>query len=563
MFNPLALNPRRKIATGEPMRPYQERAAHRLFMGEPVRDGLGRLNMLAAWRNGIAVHIDMGLGKTIIGLTAIVDWFAFGIISKPVLVVAPIKVCETVWRQEAKEWTHTQHLTFSLIRGDEKKRAFRLAQRAHVYLINPEALKWLAKYLRNDWSMFDALLIDESSMFKDNRSQRFRVLTNYGTRVHARDSLGNSLLGPDGKPMPVPPHRFKRSGILTGTPSPSGLMNLWAPFYIIDHGERLHRRFETYKGRFFHVAYKVTEHVEKFELNPEEDLPRPQYVATSDAPQRIHEIIADVTIELNAEDYGVLPQTLGDASKTPRDRRGRIVYSPSHHHLLDLPADLRPAYDQLEKEAVLELQKDVILAQNGGAKSMMCWQLCNGAVYQTDEFGKKSWTEVHQVKLDYLVELVDTLNANCIIPYWFKHDLERIKARFDKEGIPMVALTGRNTERVVEAWNRGEIPNLLLHPQSAGHGLNLQFGGHHFIWMTQLWSLERYLQTNARLARSGQKGIVGIHHLIMRNTTDELMFANLGEQGDDMTRFRSSLRLYQQQRGMGLYAPSPFEGVGL
>jgi hypothetical protein len=185
-------------------------------------------------RNGVAVHIDMGLGKTIIGLTAIVNWKAHGIIKRPVLLVAPIKVCETVWRQEAHSGRIRSSLTFGLIRGDEKARAFALARPADVYLINPEGLKWLHKYLRGDWSHFDVLLIDESSMFKDNRSQRFRVLSNYGTQAHLRDPFTGKTFGKDadGHKITVPPHRFVRSGVLTGTPSPSSMQNLWAPFYL-------------------------------------------------------------------------------------------------------------------------------------------------------------------------------------------------------------------------------------------------------------------------------------------------------------------------------------------
>jgi SNF2 family DNA or RNA helicase len=148
------------------------------------------------------------------------------------------------------------------------------------------------------------------------------------------------------------------------------------------------------------------------------------------------------------------------------------------------------------------------------------------------------------------------------VPYYFKHDLERLKDRFNKEGMAFAVLSGKNAERVIDRWNGGYTPILLLHPQSAGHGLNLQFGGHHLVWFTMLWSLERYLQTNARLARSGQKQVVGIHSILTRNTTDELMFMNLGSNGSDQQRFRAALRSYQQLRGLGLYG-NTMEGLGL
>jgi SNF2 family DNA or RNA helicase len=523
---------RRKISTGDLMRQYQDRAAHKLFTGTPVQDAFAAFTDT---RDGTAVHIDMGLGKTIIGLTAIADWFTFGIISRPVLLIAPIKVCETVWRQEARDWTHTRHLTFELVRGNERQRAFALSRPAHVYLINREQLQWLAKYLRNDWSRFDALLIDDTP-FRDHKTKSFRVLCNYGTQVAIKDAAGKALRYSDGSPVIVPPHRFKRCGYLTGTPSPNGMLNLWGPFYLMDHGRRLHARFDTYQGRFFHRTQEVADHVFKYAVNEGEDEVRPEWQARDGAPERIHELIADITVELNAEDYGVLPQKV------------------EHKHFVELPGALRPQYDMLEREAVLELQRDVVMAQNGGAKSLMCWQFANGAVYSQDEMGNKIWTELHTGKLDKLVELIDTLNANVIVPYYFKHDFERLKARFHKEGMAFATLN-KNAERVIDQWNKGAIPILLLHPQSAGHGLNLQFGGHNIIWFTMLWSLERYLQTIARLARSGQREVVGIHHILTRGTIDELMFANLGAKGDDQQRFRVALRQYQQERGLGLYNP--------
>lgn len=571
LFDPLAPTQfvpdtvqRVKVATGEPMREYQHRAAHQLFTGIPFRDMLtGRWLWEIVVRVGTAIFIDMGLGKTVIALTAIVDWFAFRIIVKPVLIIAPIKVCETVWRQEAAAWTHTRHLTFSLVRGDEKKRAFALRRPAHVYLINPEMVPWLAKFLRNDWSCFDALIIDEVSVFKDHRSKRFRSLTNYGTRLTVKDAWGVTLTDAAGDPVIVPAHSFKRTGVLTGMPAPSSLRNVWAPAYICDHGERLHRKYETFEGRFFHQTKQLAPHVHDMELNAEEGEVRPTWQARDTAPERIHELIADIAVELNAEDYGVLPPKIGDASLAPRDAKGHVIYTPSHHHFVDLPGGLRAQYDTLEKDAILELQRDVLMAQNGGAKSMMCWQFANGAIHAADDFGRRIWHELHPAKLDKAVELIDILNTNLIIPYWFTHDLIRLKARFEKEGIAYTVLSSKNVEAIVDRWNGGYIPNLLLHPQSAGHGLNLQFGGHTFLFFSTLWSLDRYLQTIARLARSGQKYPVGIHHILTRSTTDELQFANLGEKGDDQVRFRTALRSYQSLRQLGLYSANPLEGLGI
>lgn len=545
------------LSTGATMRHYQVRAAMQLYHGYPIRDMPSGRFFDVPERNGTAVHIDMGLGKTIIGLTSIVNWKAHGVTTRPTLLVAPIRVCETVWRQEAANWSHTRHLTFELVRGDEKQRAFALSRPADIYLINPEGLKWLHQYIRGDWGKFDVLLIDESSMFKDNRSQRFRVLSHYGTQQGLKDPFtGKVLKGADGHKIMIPPHRFLRSGVLTGTPSPQSMLNLWSPFYLIDHGERLHRKFDTYRSRFFHKTQQVAEHVHKYEANDEEAEARPEWQSRQGGPERIHELIADITIELNAEDYGVLPRTIGDAS-----RQKLVPVPPSHKHYVDLPGQLRSQYDTLESEAILELQKDVVLAQNGGAKSMMCWQFANGAIWHTDDFGKREWRLLHDAKLDKCVELIDTLNANIIVPYYFVHDLARLKARFEKEGMAYSVMGSKNVERTVDRWNGGYVPILLIHPMSAAHGLNLQFGGHHLLWFTMVWSLEKYLQTNARLARSGQNNIVGIHSILTRDTTDELMFLNLGENGSDQQRFRAALRGYQQLRSLGLY--SGFEGLSL
>jgi SNF2 family DNA or RNA helicase len=546
-----------RLSDGAAMRSYQLRAAYKIFAGEPVRNPETGIKPRMGnageppYRDGVAIHIDPGLGKTITALTAIVEWKKKGLLTHPVLVVAPIKVCETVWRQEAREWSHTQGLTFQLIRGGEKERSFSQKRPADVHLINPELLLWLQKYIRADWeNEYFALIIDESSMFKDHRSKRFRVLSNYGTQMLVR--------GPDGKPWHcpltgltkvVPAPRFKRSAILTGTPAPSGLQNLWSPFYLLDHGARLHKRFDTFQTRYFHKTKQVAQHSFKHALNPEEDEVRPEWQVITGGQERIHELISDITVELDAKDYGVLPKQL-----------------PPEKHYIDLPDEILPYYRQLEKEAVFEMLADPVLAANGGAKSMMCWQIANGALYTTDEMGRRTWKEVHTRKLDKLVELIDMNDQNRLIPYQFNHDLERITARFKKEGIPYSILGAKNAANVIERWNEGGIPNLLIHPQSAAHGLNLQFGGNRLTWFTTIWSLEKWLQTIARLARSGQRGVVGIDVIMARNTTDEVRFKSIFEHGDEQTRFRKATMSYQKTMGLGIDAipeigNSPFKGL--
>lgn len=559
------------LTKGWTMRKYQVRAAHKVFNGTPLRDPKTGA-YVGPELDGTNVHIDMGLGKTIIGLTAIADWYRYGVLMRPTLILAPIKVCETVWRQEARQWSHTQHLRIGSLLGNERDRAFTLARAFNpetgvrgyeAILCNPEKLKWLFKYIREDWSYFDALLIDDVPL-KDPKSKQFRNITKYGTKRAVIDPVTGKAAEPR-KYYTVPPHRFKRAAKLTGTPSTSGLHNLWAPNYIMDHGQRLMREYDAFEARFFHKGAQVADHVHKVIVNTEEAESRPDYIARDGAPERMHELIADITIELNAEDYGVLPRVMGDASKGDLEDASpvNLNYFPHTVHRVELPPDVREKYDTLEREAIIELMENTALAQNGGAKSMMCWQIANGALYMPDEFGAKTVQPVHDLKLDKLVEVIETLNANVIVPYWFQHDFARIVARLDREGMSYASLKGRNTERIINQWNDGQIPILLLHPQSAGHGLNLQYGGHHMIWFTLIWSLERYLQTLARIARSGQDCVVNNHHIVTSRTTDELMLSSLRQNGNDQSRFREALREYQKLRGIDYISQSPWEGLGL
>lgn len=550
---PLLASPGIHLPTGNPMRQYQIRAAHKIFKGSATRDELtGAYNGPDV--DGTMVHVDMGLGKTVTALTACVDWFRYGVLSRPVLVVAPIKVCESVWKQEALQWSHTKHLRFALLRGNEKQRAYELARcfcpftgarQVDIVLTNPELIPWLKKWLRGNWGFFDALIVDDVA-WRDPSSAQFRAISNYGDRHTVKDEqTGKSAINPvTGKRMYVGGHRFKRACKLSGTPSPAGLHQLWAPSYLMDHGFRLSKSYDSFEARFFHKTKKVTPYKSDIGINTGEDELRPAYLAVTGAPERIHELIADVTIELNAADYGVLPKVIGDASKG--------VLPDTHLHYVDLPAELRAQYDKLEKEAIVELMTGLIMAQNGGAKSMLCWQFANGCLYDQDEFGQQIQREMHSGKLDKLVELIDRISGNIMVPYYFKSDFERITARLNKEGMAWESLKGKNSDKVIERWNSGRVPILLIHPQSAAHGLNLQFGGNHIIWFTMLWSLERYLQTLARLARSGQSGIVQNHHIATRKTTDDLMLLNLRMNGGNQDRFRSAVREYQQLRGINL-----------
>ena len=494
-----------------------------------------RATRLVTSHDKVALFIDMGLGKTIIVLTAISDLKLqrLGEGKKPYkwLVIAPIKVCETVWRQEAKLWDHTQHLNFSLVRGNEWERAFALHREADVYLINPELVPWLAKHLRHKWDMFDCLAIDESSLFKDHRSKRFKNLTNYQTRLALRDEEGNTVRDKAGKLVPLPPHKFKKSVIMTGTPRPQSMMNLWSQIFILDHGKRLHQKFETFRGRFFHTAGEVAPRVMKYDLNAGEDEPREDYALMQGAPERIHELIADITVELDAEEYGILP---------------KIIPVP---HMVELPESLRATYDAFERQAIAELNENMIIASNGGVKTQMCWQMANGALYR-DIDGKRTYDVLHDAKIDMLDELIEELDTNVLITYQFKHDLERILKRH-----PDAVVLPRKAEKTVERWNEGRIRKMLIHPKSGSHGLNIQYGGNHIIWFSMLWSREQFDQANRRLARPGQAAGEGVfcHTIMAARTTDELMEASLHEKGEGQAKFRAALRKYQEAQQLGMF----------
>lgn len=507
----LSLN---RVRSEHELRPYQCRAAS-----------------IIANSDKTALFIDMGLGKTAIVLTAFSDELTF-LPHFKYLVIAPIKVCETVWRQEAKIWEHLRHLTFSLVRGTEWERAFALHREANIYLINPELVPWLSKHLRAKWDMFTGgLAIDESSLFKDHRSKRFKSLTNYGTGFKLRDEKGEVIRDAMGKATQLPAHKFRKVVIMTGTPRPQNMMNLWSQFYILDHGARLHKKFETFRGRYFHTAGEVAEHVNRYELNDGEDAPRQDYALTTGAPERIHELVADITVELDAGDYGLLPE---------------IIPVP---HMVKLPPDLRTKYDAFERDALVELNENMVIAVNGGVKTQMCWQMANGALYRHLEDGSRIYDELHEAKLDELDELILELDRNVLITYQFQHDKERILKRH-----PDAIVMPRKAEQVVDAWNAGRIRKLLIHPKSGAHGLNLQYGGNHIIWFSMLWSREQFDQANRRLARPGQPfGPVSCHMIMAENTTDELMEASLHEKGEGQARFRAALRKYQEARRLGMF----------
>ena len=365
-------------------------------------------------------------------------------------------------------------------------------------------------------------------MFKDNRSKRFRTLTNYGTTKALKDKYGKAVRDARGKIVPIPAHKFQRTVLFTGTPRPQSSMNLWSQLYILDHGERLHKKFDTFRTRFFTPTARINKHDRDYEEKKDE-----VYTMREGAPERIHELIADITVELNAVEMGLLPPI------TP-------VF-----HYVEMPPDIKARYDILERDALIELKENPIIAVNGGVKTMLCWQFANGAIYNTmvDAKGQRTWEVVHDLLLDELQEVLEELDQNVIIPYQFIHDYHRIS-----EKIPTAIKMPAKAEAVVNKWNAGNIKELLIHPKSCSHGLNLQYGGYNVLWFGCLWSNEQFRQTLRRLARPGQPHFtVYSHHIMVKGTVHELQYASLMEKGNSEANFRKALDTYQKAKELGMY----------
>ena len=395
--------------------------------------------------------LDMGLGKTASTLTVISDMLD-GFTANKVLVVAPLRVANSVWRQEGRLWEHLKHLRISVCTGSDKARRGALALDADVYVINRENMPWLVENYGAKWS-FDMVVIDESSSFKNASSKRFKALRKMLPHIDAMV-------------------------LLTGTPSPNGLLDLWAQMYLIDYGERLGRTLTGYKQRFFEADYFGR----KFDLRP-------------GSADKIHGLLSDKIVHMNADDYLDMP--------------ARIDLTIG----VDLPPEVMSNYLDFERTMLAEIDGEEVEAATAAVLANKLLQYANGALY-TNAAGY--WAEAHGVKLDALADIVeDNPGETMLVAYNYKSDLERLIKRF-----PQARVLDKKQE-TIDAWNRGEIPMLLAHPASAGHGLNLQNGGALCVWFGLNWSLEYYQQFNARLHRQGQTRPVRIAHIVSNNTIDQ------------------------------------------
>lgn len=402
----------------------------------------------------IALMLDMGLGKSVITLTAVQYLMYDSFEVNRCLVIAPLRVAESTWTDEQEKWSHLKDVRLSRVLGSNKERLIALKREADIYVINRENVQWLVELYKSKWP-FDMVVIDESSSFKNHQSKRFKELK----RV---------------RPL------INRIVELTGTPAPNGMMDMWSQIYLLDKGERLGKTIGAFRKKYFTPGSGLGHVVYNWLLN-------------KGADKEITERISDICVSMKSEDYLALPE---------------IIYNTVKVKLSD---EAMKKYKRLECDLVLSVNNDDIVASSAGVLSNKLLQMANGLVYSENE----ETIDIHSAKVDALKELVESNEYHSIMVfYWYKHDLARLKEAFPKA----VEL---KTADDIKKWNSGKIKMMLVHPASAGHGLNLQYGGNIIVWYGLIWSLELYQQANKRLHRSGQKETVIIHHLVAEGTIDE------------------------------------------
>lgn len=407
------------------------------------------------------LFLTMGLGKTVITLTAVNELIYDRFEVSRVLVIAPKRVAEDTWTREHEKWDHLKELRISKVLGTVQQRKKALEQDADVYVIGRDNVVWLVDHYskKKHWP-FDMIVIDELSSFKNPQAKRFRAL-------RKTLSVTQRVVG------------------LTGTPSPNGLMDLWAQVYLLDRGERLGRTIGAYREKYFRAGARNGYVVYKWE-------------PLKGAKEQIEKKISDICVSMSAADYLTLP-----------DRIDNVIPVK----LTDAEMEL---YKRMEQDQLLQIEDSDVVALNAAAVMTKLLQIANGSVYSMEG----TVVNIHDAKLEALQEIIDTTDSPVLVFYSFKHDLDKI----------LEAISGArvlNGPEDIRDWNDGKVRVLLAHPASVGYGLNLQEGGHTIAWYGLTWSLELYQQANARLYRQGQEKPVIIHHLIAEGTVDEQAMAAL------------------------------------
>lgn len=396
--------------------------------------------------------LDMGLGKTVITLTALWQLALDSFDVSRILVIAPKRVAEDTWPKELSKWEHLSGLDATLVMGTQAEREAALRQQSFLYIINRDNVSWLVA--NHPWN-FDMVVIDELSSFKSNQAQRFKAMKKVRPLV-------SRIVG------------------LTGTPAPNSLLDLWPEMYLMDMGHRLGRFIGGFRERFFTPDKRNREII--YSYKPREG-----------AEEAIYGLISDICISMKAVDYLDMPELIMNRVEVSMDIRERKIY------------------EDFQRDMVVHLQGEELDAVNAAALSGKLLQMANGAVYGEN----RKVLHIHDRKLDALEDLMEAANGKpLLVAYWYEHDLQRIKARFKNARCI-------DTTQDIDDWNAGKIPLALIHPASAGHGLNLQDGGCTIVWFGLTWSLELYQQLNARLWRQGQKHTVVIHHIVTKDTHDE------------------------------------------
>lgn len=438
-----------------------------------------------------ALFLDPGLRKTSITLAGLTFLLKKGLVSK-ILVVAPLRVCYSVWPAERDKWTDFNHLKMVVLHGKNKEEL--LESDADIFVINPEGLDWLLDVQKERlpsgkikvsvdlkrWKNlgFDTLVIDELSKFKHTNTSRFKA-------------------------MKLVLHTFGRRWGLTGSPASNGLLNLFGQCFMLDQGRSLGPYISHYRLKYFVPGY------DGFSWNLREG-----------ADEEIYERVRPLALRMAAEDYIDMPTLIENNIK------------------IELPDPIMKVYLELENDLIARLEKNTVRAANAASASMKCRQVANGGIYVDQEVqalvklpkSERDWVDLHDLKTDVVEELVEELQGSpLLVAYDFNHDLARLQARFGKD-VPYIGsgVSPKKSKVIEDAWNRGELPLLLAHPQSAGHGLNLQESGYHVAWHSMTWDYELYDQFIRRIRRSGQKSKrVYIHHIMASGTIDEVMLMAL------------------------------------
>lgn len=426
-----------------------------------------------------AVILQMGLGKTVCTLDAINQLMYDSFEVSKVLVIAPLRVAKVTWSDEIKKWDNLSHLRYSVAVGTEKERIEALKKDADIYSINRENVQWLVEKSKVPFE-FDMVVIDELSSFKNWNSKRFKAF------------------------MQVRP-RVKRIVGLTGTPSPNGMMDLFAQFKCLDMGARLGRFITQYRNQYFVPDRMNGQIVYSYRLRP-------------GAEKQIYDKIDDITISMKAMDHLKMPELI--ETRYP-------VYMDEVE---------QAQYDEMREDYLLPYKEEAITAANAAALSGKLCQMANGAIYS--DSGEA--VHIHDRKLEALEDIIEAAQGPILLCYWFKHDLERITEKLDQLKVSYSRIV---TEENIRKWNEGKYDVGLIHPASAGHGLNLQHSSNHIVWFGLTWSLELYQQTNARLWRQGQKqDTVVVQHIVTAGTIDEDILDALTHKDASQTRLIDAVK---------------------